>query len=224
MANRSRYDGPTLSLPNGVGHPCWSCRGLVTGGAFCPVCQVIQPPDLAVDFFQLFDLPKGFSLERTLLDVRYQALQRQFHPDRFATRSATERRFSLEHVTRINQAYQTLLDPLARSGYLLTCLGHLPPRSGQPDPEFLMEVMEQREALDAIDLTAAGAGERLARLRSEAETHIDQELQRLTRLFAAPDAGGMEEIAQANHRLQYRRRFLEALDQAEETLFSDGMS
>lgn len=216
----------TLSVPDGIGHRCWSCRGLVPGGAFCPVCQMIQPPDLTVDFFQLFDLPTGFPLERALLDARYQALQRQFHPDRFATRSATERRLSLEHVTRINQAYQTLLDPLARSGYLLTRLGHPPPtpdRSGREDPEFLMEVMEHREALAAVDLTAAGAGEQLARLRSGAEERIHGELRTLTRLFAASDAGGMGEIAQANHRLQYHRRFLEALDQAEETLFSDSV-
>ncbi|MEO5348187.1 MAG: Fe-S protein assembly co-chaperone HscB [Magnetococcus sp. YQC-3] len=221
--NPSRSDTTPLSVPDGMGKSCWSCRGLVAGVPFCPTCQAIQPPDMAVDFFQLFGLPVAFSLEMAALEASYQALQRQFHPDRFATRSTTERRLSLEHVTRINQAYQTLRDPLARSSYLLTRMGHQPVAAEGQDPEFLLEVMEQREALAEVDLASTEAIEALARLRAGVERHIEQELQRLTRLFVSATPEEMSEIARINHRLQYHRRFLEALDQAEETIYLGGM-
>ncbi|MBF0462206.1 MAG: Fe-S protein assembly co-chaperone HscB [Magnetococcales bacterium] len=210
------------ALPSAGGKSCWSCQGLVTGGSFCPTCQVIQPPDQKQDFFQLFGLPPAFPVESLPLEQTYQSLQKQFHPDRFATRSATERRFSLEQVTRLNQAYQTLRDPLTRSEYLLERLGFVSTGPGQQeaqDPEFLLEVMEQREALAAVPLTSVGMTQ-LGRLRAQAEAQIAGEHAALARLFAecatSAEPDRWREIARTNHRLRYHRRFLEALDQAEE--------
>ncbi len=213
------------ALPSAGGKSCWSCQGLVTGGSFCPTCQVIQPPDQKQDFFQLFGLPPAFPVESLPLEQTYQSLQKQFHPDHFVLRNATERRFSLEHVTRLNQAYQTLKDPLARSEYLLERLGYPlseQDQQGVRDPDFLLEVMEDREALEAVDLTADQAVERLGRLRIQADERIAFEQAELVRLFevcalsVASEVG--QKIVQTNHRLRYHRRFLEALEQAEEKI------
>ncbi|MBF0162344.1 MAG: Fe-S protein assembly co-chaperone HscB [Magnetococcales bacterium] len=205
--------------------------------AFCPTCQVIQPTTGNVDYFRLFSLQFSFSLAVEQLEENYQSLQRQFHPDRFASRSATERRLSLEHVTRINQAYQTIRDPLLRSEYLLERLGYRvadPGQSEPQDPAFLMEVMEQREALEAVDLSAAGAAQQLGRMREETERCLEQDEAQLARLFASclPAEAGREavcapelrqQIVRVNHRLRYHRRFLEALDQAEENISEQGV-
>ncbi|MEO5363457.1 MAG: Fe-S protein assembly co-chaperone HscB [Magnetococcus sp. DMHC-8] len=200
---------------------------MVADDAFCPTCQIIQPPDLDRNFFQLLGMPVAFSLDARQLQSTYQALQKQFHPDRFVRRSATERRLSLEHVTRLNQACQVLSDPLARSEYLLASLAPAATGQGAPeagDPDFLLEVMEQREALAAVELTDAGAAEQLAGLRHQAEERMAHILVTLTTLFAscAPGVGPEKyrQIAQVNHRLRYHRRFLEALDQAEEKMLA----
>lgn len=213
------------SVSAALGKSCWSCQGLVTNEPFCPTCQVIQPPDPALDYFQLFGLPMAFPLDMARLEQLYQSLQRHYHPDRFAARGATERRFSLEHVTRLNQAYQTLRDPLARSNYLLARIAgpdFLTASQEAMDAEFLLEVMEDREALEAVNLSAGDAGQRLERLRGQAMARIEQEEAALHRLFAVviatPAPASLQQIAQINHRLRYHHRFLEAVDQAEERM------
>lgn len=209
------------------GHACWSCRGMVTDDlAFCPTCRVIQPPHPQQDWFCVLDLPVGFPLDRVRLEERYQAFQKQFHPDRFAMRSARERRFSLEHVIRLNEAYHGVKDPLARSEYLLTLWrqqGSGSDETSATDPEFLMEMMERQETLEELDLASKEATHRLDVLRTQTEGHIQHVQEELTRLFegvaASPDASLLAQITQANHRFRYHRRFLESLDQAEETRY-----
>ena len=56
--------------------------------------------------------------------ITYFALQRDLHPDRFATRSARERAISMQQSTTVNEAYRTLKAPLARAEYLLALAGH----------------------------------------------------------------------------------------------------
>lgn len=217
----------SMPLSHVRSHICWSCQGMVSDAvAFCPTCTIIQPPIPDLDFFQIFEFSKVFPLDTHILEQRYQRLQKQFHPDRFATRGSKERRFSLEHVIRLNKAYQTLKDSHFRSEYLLEMLGHDYPDLGKnvkADPEFLMEVMELREALDSIDLAAGAAAERLEQLRQQIEGHLAREQEDITQLFArfgeSSAAGLLVQIAQANDRSRYHRRFLEALDLAEETLY-----
>ncbi|MBF0165665.1 MAG: Fe-S protein assembly co-chaperone HscB, partial [Magnetococcales bacterium] len=119
---------------------CWSCRGPTPAGLFCVTCRTILPPVAGEDFFQLFDISPTFEPELSALERRYRELQKQLHPDFFAHRSGTERRLSLEWTTRINEAWQTLNDPVARAGYLLRLAGWHADRAPM-DPEFLEEVM-----------------------------------------------------------------------------------
>lgn len=197
---------------------------MVQGGiAFCSTCHAIQPPVPDQDYFQVFGFPLDFLVDDNLLEQSYQALQKQFHPDCFATCGVKERRFSLEHVTHINRAYQTLKDPNLRSEYLLVRLGYNHPESGKDtevEPEFLMEVMEVQEALAAIDLTSSKVAESLEVLRQQTSKRVALEQEEIIRLFgkfalsSAPSL--LAQIAQANNRSRYHRRFLEALDRAEE--------
>ena len=210
-------------------HTCWSCRGVVEAReAFCPTCRIIQSPDTHINYFDLLGLPTLFAVDLALLEDRYQTLQRQFHPDRFATRGSKERRFSLEHVIRLNKAYQTVQNPLSRSDYLLEQLGWEAPDSGETskvDPEFLMEMMAVQEALESVDLNLADAGGRLGTLRAQAEERLNLEQEKMKQLFdsltASPDPALLDSIAVTNDHFRYYRRFLDALDRAEETLFGE---
>lgn len=99
------------------------------------------------DFFSLFDLPKQFSLDQSMLDARYREVQAQVHPDKFAQAGDAQRRLSMQWATHANEAYQTLKKPLSRATYLLQLAGHdVGAASNTAMPAtFLVEQMEWRE-------------------------------------------------------------------------------
>ena len=105
---------------------------------------------LAADDFSLFQLPRGYRLDRSLLDARWKDLQREAHPDKFAAQGAASQRVALQWSVRINEAYQRLKDPLKRAAYLCE-LGGAPIQAevntAMP-AAFLMQQMAWREALE----------------------------------------------------------------------------
>lgn len=107
--------------------------------------------DFSKNHFELFGLPVGFRLDREQLDARYRSLQRALHPDRYATGTDQEKRLSMQAATRVNEAYNTLKDGLARARYLLELHGVDLGADNETtrDTAFLMEQMELREALEA---------------------------------------------------------------------------
>ncbi|MBF0379458.1 MAG: Fe-S protein assembly co-chaperone HscB [Magnetococcales bacterium] len=206
--------------------PCWSCRGPITESVpFCPTCKIIQPPDPTQNYFGVFSIDPGFNVDNKHIESLYRELQQQFHPDRFATKSPTERRFSMEHVTKLNEALRTMEDPLSLAVYLLQLFGHTVENSSKPpsDPEFLMEVMELRESLEDLDLSRGDAGEELDAMRDDVEKRCLNEISELSNLFndyfKNSQDSILEQAAKAVDRLRYHNRFLEELDQREEALY-----
>ena len=136
--------------------PCWSCHGPVPDAElFCSTCEALQTPGSA-DHFRRLDLERNYALDPEVLDRSYFKFQRLLHPDRFATKSAKERTLSLQHATDINDAYETLRDPLRRAEYLLSLSGRNVNAGSQTidDPELLTESRERREALMEADSAA----------------------------------------------------------------------
>src|SRR5215510_1316310 len=116
-----------------------------------------------MDHFARLGLPAALDLEPASLDRAYFALQRQWHPDRFANRPADERARASAEAAALNDAYRTLKDPLSRAVYLAELRGVALPGDGKTidDPDLLMEAMEAREALheaenvEAVDWLAS---------------------------------------------------------------------
>ena len=79
--------------------------------------------DFSKNFFELFGLPVGFLVDGQELAVRYRELQKVVHPDRYAAAGEQSQRLSLQGATLVNEAYETLKDPLKRARYLLTLKG-----------------------------------------------------------------------------------------------------
>lgn len=129
---------------------CWSCKGPVRAGQpFCDTCKAVQPPG-QVDHFRRLGIDVTFDVDLSLLDRKYFDMQRQLHPDRFATKSGQERVLSQSQATAINDAYETLKDDLKRADYLLEVRGVEETPEGCHlinDQALLMESMELREAL-----------------------------------------------------------------------------
>ncbi|NWH79261.1 HSC20 protein, partial [Piaya cayana] len=116
---------------------------------FCPECRALQPPPPRPDLFRLLQCDRAFRIDTDLLRRRFRSLQRALHPDRFGRRPPEEQRYSEQHSSLINKAYQTLLHPLSRGLYLLEVNGVEPAQETDcdADSEFLMEIMEINEKL-----------------------------------------------------------------------------
>ena len=105
---------------------------------------------LQQNFFELFGLPARFDLDAGQLDHAYRDLQSTVHPDRFVNAPEAERRVSMQQATQVNEAYQTLRNPVRRAAYLLAQHGIDPQfetNTAMP-AEFLIEQMEWREAIE----------------------------------------------------------------------------
>lgn len=103
------------------------------------------------NYFELFDLPVSFDIDLELLADRFRELQQRLHPDKFVTSSEQERRLSIQHASRVNDAYQALRNPLKRAQYLLEHYGYSAEQNASTmDNAFLMEQIELREELAEI--------------------------------------------------------------------------
>lgn len=130
-------------------------------------------------YFELFQLPEQFTLDQTQLDQQYRQLAAQCHPDKFATKSAFEQKQAMMMATTINEAYRILSQPLDRAAYLLQQQGIEAdaPEHTHFAPEFLMQQMEWREALE--DARAEHDEQALADLSATikaAQTTLEQQL------------------------------------------------
>ena len=106
-----------------------------------------------MDYFTLFGLPAQYPIDLQALTIRFQDLQRQYHPDKFASGTQAEQLAAVSQSATINQAWQTLRHPLARAEYLLSLHGFdlASEQHTVRDTAFLMEQLELREALDIIE-------------------------------------------------------------------------
>lgn len=133
---------------------CWQCSAITEiDAAFCTECNSIQPPQTDRTHFEYLGVPNHFAQNADELSQRHRSLQRTFHPDRFVSRDARQRRLSLEHATRLNDAYRILRDPCKRAEYMLSLRGcdiNHEDTQIRLAPMFLMEIIELREAIEEL--------------------------------------------------------------------------
>ncbi|WP_156293390.1 co-chaperone HscB [Serratia oryzae] len=169
-----------------------------------------------MDYFTLFGLPVRYSVDGSLLTSRYQDLQRQFHPDRNALQPERERLMALQQAATINEAYHSLKHPLKRAEYMLSLHG-FDLRNEQHtmrDTAFLMEQLELREELDAIErqpdaesaLTAFSA--RLSEAFKRRSAQMVQEL----------DSQQWPQAADSVRKLRFLDKLQQQVEQLEEKL------
>jgi molecular chaperone HscB len=142
-------------------------------------CELSRVISLQANDFELFDVPLQFAQDRTQIDARWKALQREAHPDRFAAEGAAAQRVAMQWSVRINEAYQRLKDPLKRAAYLCELQGapvQAENNTAMP-AAFLMQQMEWRETLDDTD--SAQCLEALAEEVAGEQKRVQLELARL---------------------------------------------
>ena len=111
----------------------------------------MQSPDFSQTYFELFGLEPAFKIDVRDLQAEQQRLQAIYHPDRFIGADDRDKRLSTQIASWVNQAYETLQDPVKRSRYLLEVSGaNIPDDSSTTsDTEFLMEQIELREEVES---------------------------------------------------------------------------
>ena len=135
--------------------------------------------DFSKNYFALFDLEPMFQMDLARLEHSYRALQAQVHPDKFSAASDADRRMSMQCSTHVNEAYQTLKQPISRARYLLSLHGidtQEETNTAMP-ADFLMEQMEWREAIgEATEAADAAALDQLASKLRQATQQLHAEL------------------------------------------------
>ncbi len=106
-----------------------------------------------MNYFELFDLPVGLSINQGNLTRTYIQLQKKYHPDFYGQSSDDDRAFALEQSSEVNKAYRTFKNPDLTMQYFLQLKGLI--EEGEQyklPPAFLAEVMELNEMkMDGAD-------------------------------------------------------------------------
>ena len=174
--------------------------------------------DFKKNYFELFGLPVSYIVDMDRLATRYRELQRVMHPDRYASASDHERRLSIQGATQVNQAHETLKDPIQRARYMLSLKGMDTGTDNETtkDAAFLMEQLELREALEeardrpdpyaAISELMAGISKRINGLVGQLAVQFE--------------TGGTEQLEAAKETLR-KMQFLQKLRNDAESIESE---
>lgn len=136
------------------------------------------------NLFEILALPAQFALNLKTLETAYFTAQRACHPDRFIGKPEAERMAAITRSQWVNEAYETLKNPLRRAEHLLELQGifALSDDAIAP-PDLLMEMMELREHIS----DAAQDGAALMAALEEVKAQANAVLAELEQLFDAQD-------------------------------------
>lgn len=172
--------------------------------------------DLQQDFFTLFGLPRRYRLNESTLEAAWHDLQSQVHPDRYAHLPDADRRRSMQWATRVNEGFRVLRKPLSRAQYLLELAGvdaGIETNTAM-SPEFLMEQMEWREAVE--EARDAAEVDDLEQLHQRLRQHAREVLAGLER--ALDDEQDYVAAADTVRRLMFIEKLQHEIDDALEAL------
>jgi DnaJ-domain-containing protein 1 len=157
------------------------------------------------DPFEMLGLPRSWRL--TVEEIR--AAQRRCsivsHPDRHT--DLTSRANAMDESSRINAAASELLDPLSRGSAILNALAPTPrPAEPKQSLEFLMRMMELREAVDAAGQDPQARREIAADVAAELRAIELETDEAMGALLSRPQVETWRAAFDACHRLRAMRR------------------
>jgi len=169
-----------------------------------------------MDPFATLGIARTFDVDLTAVEKVHRELSRALHPDRYVGASPSERRASLAKAVEVNEAWRVVRDPVRRADALLALAGvgaaaGEGPESAKADPEFLMDMLEQREAL--AEAKASKDLEAVRRLASAIEERARGVERALAEGFARGEAARL--VGKVGE-LKFYRRFLEEVSAIED--------
>jgi molecular chaperone HscB len=167
--------------------------------------------------FDIFGLEPTVDVDLKALEASYRKLSLELHPDR----NPNARVEAAAKTASLNEAFRVLKDPVRRAFYLLKLQGvdlereDVGPqgRTLQMAPDFLEQILDQREALDEA---RARKDPLAARRMGDA---IRQQLERAVAAGNEALRGKQLEAAKDQlSRVRYYQRFLEEVEAIEEAV------
>ena len=156
-------------------------------------------------FFDILGLPASYALDSKALEQAYFSAQRATHPDRFVGKSEVERVMAITQSQLVNDAYDTLKNPLTRAEHLLELQGIFAlaeENNANVPPAVLMEMMDLRERI----ADAGHEGAALAAMVGEVKALASANDKLLAEAFAA---GDYQTATHETLRLQYLGKAME---------------
>ncbi|MCF6282775.1 MAG: co-chaperone HscB [Candidatus Polarisedimenticolaceae bacterium] len=174
---------------------------------------------LTQNYFELFGLPVAFEIDSQKISESYRALQKVVHPDKFASATEQERRIAMQQASFINEAQQTLKDPVARATYLLSLHGvelNLE-KETTSDTMFLMEQLELRERLANVQ-SESDPFAALDLLISEVGGLNKQILAKISAGFENPTPEKLENVQEDLRKMKFLQKLQHQVEAVEEEL------
>ncbi|MEP7366541.1 MAG: Fe-S protein assembly co-chaperone HscB [Acidobacteriota bacterium] len=158
-------------------------------------------------YFEALGLDPRLTLDAADLQKRFYERSRQWHPDRFSTKSPAEQAKSLEMTAELNDAFRTLRDTVARAEYVLSENGlEASTQRGKDVPaDLLEEVLELNMALEEADQ------DQITRSLAQFEQMLASVDAQLTAQFAAWDGSPSADTLQPVRSSLNRRKYISNL-------------
>ncbi|GLX79729.1 co-chaperone protein HscB [Thalassotalea insulae] len=172
--------------------------------------------------FEIFGLEEKFAIDVDALTERYQSIQKNVHPDRFAHGSDQEKLLAAKKSTQVNDAYQTLKKPLKRAQYMLELRGVDMPseQASFSDNAFLMRQMELREMLEEVkfadDIDAA-----VFEVSQVLETEFEQLYKEMQIALLENSDASNQSASEILRKLKFYQKLHLELDRLEDLLFDE---
>jgi molecular chaperone HscB len=168
-----------------------------------------------MDPFATLGIPRAFDIDVAALERSHRTLSRAVHPDRHMAAGASEKREALARAMDVNEAWRIVRDPIRRAEALLSLSGFevAEGREAKLGPEFLMWMLEQREALaEARSAHDIGAVQALGRTIRARGAQVERDLS--VGLACGPSESMVGKVGE----LRFYRRFLDEVSALEDEI------
>jgi molecular chaperone HscB len=173
-----------------------------------------------MDPFAVLGIDRSFDVDLKEAEKKHRDLSRALHPDKYAGAGASERMLALGRAVEVNESWRVVRDPVRRAEALFTLAEIAVGETNEPKPSaaFLMDILEQREALAEAkakhDVNAIDA------LESEIEERVRGVHEALSAGFAAArgESAKLASLVPRLGELRFYRRFLEEVSAIEDEM------
>jgi molecular chaperone HscB len=132
-----------------------------------------------MDYFQFYNFPIKFTIDKVLLRSQYLERSKQYHPDFFANEREDVKNEMLTQSTLNNNAFKTLNNDALRLRYVLEITGILEDSDKEILPQdFLMDMLELNEAiLEMHGTNVAGIKTQVSQIEEDLKSALNQRCQ-----------------------------------------------
>ncbi len=135
------------------------------------------------NYFELFDLETSFFISDSILKDSYRREIARFHPDKFASKTDSEKLQALQNTSLLNTAFESIKSPLNRASYLLKLEGVDPfdEKDTAMEHDFLISQIELREELELIE--SKKETDQLEDFIDRIESHVQSKIEVISNAF-----------------------------------------